>query len=313
MPRRWGIVGAGAVGGYYGFRLLQAGQGVVYLVRGATLQALRARGLRVTSGGATFELPVEASDDPAALASCDTVLVTVKNPDLPGALETVRRGLGGGAFAVTLQNGVEAAFMAQRVLGEGRVVAGIAYLGCERVGPGEIAHTGLGRLSVGEPAGGASARCAALAADLEACGVPARVSERIAEELWKKLAWNAAFNGPTALARCSPAALLADPDSRALCAALVEEVAAAARARGIALPATLAEEVIRMSEPLTDLRTSMLQDLEAGRPNEIDALYRGTMHILREAGSPCAAHQAVCALLAAAERGFRASPGPGSP
>ena len=304
--RRYGIVGAGAVGGYFGFRIAASGRSVHFLVRGATLAALRGRGLRVTTEGVPRAVAVEASDDPAGLGECDTVLVTVKNPDLEGALEAVRGGLAEKAFAVTLQNGLDAPRAARRVLGAGRVVAGIAYLGAEAAAPGEILHTGLGLLTVGEPEGGPSARCQALAEDLNACGIPTRTSERIEEDLWKKLAWNAAFNGPTALARCSPAALAADPEGRALARALIQEVLEAARTTKLDLPATLADDQIRLSEPLTELRTSMLQDLEAGRPMEIEALYTRTLRLLREAGKPAPAHQAVVALLSAARSSFRA-------
>ena len=302
----WGIIGAGAVGGFYGFRLARAGQSVLYLTRGATLEALRRDGLRVTSDGAQFTVAVRATADPEELQECAVIFVAVKNPDLQQALEMTRRALQPRAFAVTLQNGIGAPAKASEALGEGRVVAGIAYLGCARVGPGEIVHTGLGRLTVGEPGGGSSARCRGLAARLEACGIPTRASARIEEDLWKKLAWNAAFNGPTALARCPPAALLRQPESQALCRALVEEVAAAARIRGILLPPDLPDEILRMSETLTDLRTSMLQDLEAGRPSEIEALYLETLRILEGAGLPAAAHRAVAGMLAAAETGFSA-------
>ncbi len=301
------------MGGYYGFRLASAGQPVRYLARGETLRQLRKRGLRVTSGGKTLDVAVAADDDPAALRPCDTILIAVKNPDLEAALAAARAGLGEAAFAVTLQNGILAPGQAQQQLGLGRVVAGIAYLGCARIAPAEILHTGLGRLTFGEPGGGTSERCAALVAEFEACGVPARASARIEEDLWRKLAWNAAFNGTTALARSSPAALLADADSRALCLDLVREVGAAARARGVELPEGLPEEIARMSEPLTDLRTSMLQDIEAGRPTELDSLYRATLDILHAAGLPAGAHRAVAGLLAAAERGFKGGPDPGSP
>jgi 2-dehydropantoate 2-reductase len=299
---RIGIIGAGAVGGYFGFRLARAGAGPIFLVRGLTLEALRERGLRVTSGGCLQTVRVDASDDPEALAGCGAVLVAVKNADLPEALEAARRGMTGQAFAVTLQNGVQAPEQAVRVLGAARVVAGIAYLGAERVGPGEITHTGLGKITVGDLLSAPSPRCAELVETFEAAGIPARQSERIAADLWRKLAWNAAFNGPTALARCSPAALVAEPAGRELCRRLVEEVREAASLRGVELPADLAEQTLRMSEPLTDLRTSMLQDLEAGRPPEVETLYEHALSLLRQAGRPAHAHAAVAALLRVAAR-----------
>jgi 2-dehydropantoate 2-reductase len=297
---RIGIIGAGAVGGYFGFRLAKAGCAPVFLVRGATLETLRARGLRVTTGGTLETAPVEASAEPAALASCDAVLVAVKNLDLPGALESARRGMGREAFAVTLQNGVEAPEEAARALGPGRTAAGIAYLGAERVGPGEIVHTGLGRITVGELGGASSRRCSDLVEALEAAGIPSRQSSHIVADLWRKLAWNAAFNGPTALSRCAPAALVADAGGRDRCRRLIEEVREAASLRGVDLPAGTTDETLRMSEPLTDLRTSMLQDLEAGRPLEVEALYGHALGILRKGGRPAPAHEAVAALLRAA-------------
>jgi 2-dehydropantoate 2-reductase len=299
---RIGIIGAGAVGGYFGFRLAKAGCAPTFLVRGATLAALRGRGLQVTIGGVRDEAAVDASGDPGALASCEAILVAVKNLDLAQALAAARVGMGEGAFAVTLQNGVQAPGEAARALGPGRVVAGVAYLGAERIGPGEIVHTGLGKITVGELEAPSSRRCSDLVALLEAVGIPARQSGHVVADLWRKLVWNAAFNGPTALARCAPAALVADPAGRELCRRLAEEVREAARLRGIDLPASSAEETLRMSESLTQLRTSMLQDLEAGRPLEVEALYGHVLGILRGAGRPAPAHEAVAALLSAAAR-----------
>jgi 2-dehydropantoate 2-reductase len=297
-----GIIGAGAVGGYFGFRLAQAGCGPRFLARGASLQALQRVGLTVTSGGRRETVSVEASGDPGILSSCDAVLVAVKNLDLAEALAAAAAGMGERAYAVTLQNGVEAPVEASRALGPGKVVAGIAYLGAERVGPGEIVHTGLGKITVGEMSAPSGRRCAELVEMLDSAGIPARESRDIRSDLWRKLAWNAAFNGPTALARCSPSDLATDPEGRELCRRLVEEVREAARHRGVELPAALAEETIRMSEPLIDLRTSMLQDLEAGRAPEVDALYGHALAALKEAGRPAPAHEAVAALLRAAAR-----------
>ncbi len=303
--RVWGIVGAGAVGGYFGYRLARAGERVRFLVRGRTLQALSSRGLELISQGIRYRCEVEASEDPGVLSGCQTVLLAVKNLDLGPALALVRKGLDAGSFAVTLQNGVDAPALAGRVLGEGNVVAGITYLGAECIAPGEILHMGLGRLMVGEPGGGSSARCDLLAADLESAGIPARASDRIVEEMWKKLAWNAAFNGPTALARCSPGALVADPEAQALCRQLIAEVVEAAGASGVKLPPGLADDQIQLGAGLTELRTSMLQDLEAGRPLEIEALYLRTLSVLGSLGKKASAHRSVVGLLRACGSAFK--------
>lgn len=312
MARIWGIIGAGAVGGYFGFRLAQSGQQVRYLVRGETAEALRSNGLRVTTGGRQYTQPVEAGETPEILTGCDTVLITVKNHDLSSALEAVRQAPGLNGFSITLQNGMGAPYEAIRALGRDRVLAGIAYLGAERTAPGMIVHTGLGRLMVGEMDAPPGARCAEVVKDLEEAGIPACSADRIELEMWKKLAWNAAFNGPTALSRCSPAALATDPEGRALCKVLIEEVIEAARSQGVIIPPEVAEEQIGLSQDLTDLRTSMLQDLEAGRRLETDALYLHTLHVLRKAGRPAPAHQTVGALLTAAESRIRGSPSHGS-
>ncbi len=312
MARIWGIVGAGAVGGYFGFRLAQSGQQVRYLVRGQTAEALRSNGLRVTTGGRDYSQPVEVGETPEILTGCETVLITVKNHDLAAALEAVRQAPGLSGFSITLQNGVGAPHEAIRVLGEDRVVGGIAYLGAERTAPGVIVHTGLGRLMVGEMSTLPGTRCAEVVRDFETAGIPARVADRIKLEMWKKLAWNAAFNGPTALSRCSPAALASHPEGLALCQALIGEVIEAARLQDVIIPPEVADEQIGSSQGLTSLRTSMLQDLEAGRKLEVDALYLYTLRVLRKAGKSAPAHQTVGALLTAAESWIRDSRSHGS-
>lgn len=312
MARIWGIIGAGAVGGYFGFRLAQSGQQVRYLVRSETAAALRSNGLRVTTGGREYIQPVAVGETPEILTGCDTVLITVKYHDLSSALEAVRQAPGPSGFSITLQNGVRAPYEAMRILGEDRVLGGIAYLGAERTAPGVIVHSGLGRLMVGEMDAPPGSRCAAVVRDLEEAGIPARVADRIELEMWKKLAWNAAFNGPTALSRCSPAALTKAPEGRALCQTLIDEVIEAARSQGVIIPPEVVAEQIGLSQGLTSLRTSMLQDLEAGRRLETDALYLHTLEVLRKAGKPAPAHQTVVALLTVAESGIRDSRSHGS-
>jgi 2-dehydropantoate 2-reductase len=297
------IAGSGAVGLYYGARLAAAGNGVVFWARGENLGALRERGLTVRSirGDVTLAHPALAADaaEAAAQGPFDLVLVTVKGYDTGAVCRPELRGaLAPGATVLTLQNGVESAAPLAAYFGA-RAAAGIAFIGSERTAPGVVAHTAAGHVVIGEPGGGESERMRALAARLAGAQIDVRVAADIRLAQWRKLLWNVAFNGPTALGRCYALDLLATPEGEATVRALLRETVAVARALGVGLDAGDADETLRLTRDSGPVRTSMLVDAERGRPLEYEAIYGPPLREAKRLGIEAPVLTAVYALLAA--------------
>lgn len=300
------VAGAGALGLYYGGRLAQAGHPVAFWARGANLAKLRAGGLTVRSRAGDFRLPAPVTVDSAAAAAAagpfDLILVTTKGyhggADFYASLAPA---LAGSGVALTLQNGVESAKPLSAVFGR-RVLAGVAFIGAERTAPGTVEHTAAGHVVLGEPEGGMSERAQAVASLLQGAGIQAAASRDIRVDQWRKLVWNAPFNGITALTRVYAHETLAVPEGRALVEAAMREVAAVAGAAGVALEPTVVADTLRLTETAGPVRTSMLVDLEHGRPLEIEALYGPPIREGERLGVPTPVLRSLAALLAVAQR-----------
>src|SRR5918996_5386815 len=214
---RIAVVGAGGVGGYFGMRLAQAGRAVAFVARGAHLAAMRARGLalRSTVHGDT-RLPVTATDDPAEVGPVDLVLFCVKSTDTESAAVHTEPLVGEETAIVSLQNGVDNEARIESVLGrkgKDRVLGGVAYVAAGLGAPGEVVHTGEGRLAIGGMTGGGSDRARLIGALFANAGVPCQVSSNITWVLWRKLLWNSAFNALTAIGRATVRQLLEVPEA----------------------------------------------------------------------------------------------------
>lgn len=273
---RIAIVGAGAVGCYFGGRLAEAGNTVHFLARGEQLRALRENGLSVHSElGDLRQLEVEATDDPHGIGPADVVLVTVKSYDLPEAINAVQLLIDDDTAVIGLQNGVTAEEELSQAIGEDRVLGGVAYIEAVVASPGAVEHrSSFARLVFGELDGNASARARDFEEACRAAGIEAQLSEDIVAELWKKWVFICAFSGMTALCRRPIGEIMADPDLSASYRLILEEVAALAGARGVELPEDLVEERFAFSRDVLDprMRSSLLADLEAGKRLEVDAL-----------------------------------------
>src|SRR5215212_4914920 len=199
---RLAIIGAGGVGGYFGARLAAAGSDVSFVARGAHLDAIKARGLRLESPKGNLHIEkVAATSDPAEIGAVDIVLLTVKMYDLETAAASLPPLLGKRTAVVTLQNGVEAVDIVARHVGREHVVGGVAYIGAVISEPGVIRHTALDALIFGELDGSRSDRLAQLEAACLAAGFAARVSSDILADLWSKFARLSVFSGMTAVTR----------------------------------------------------------------------------------------------------------------
>jgi 2-dehydropantoate 2-reductase len=292
------VVGAGAIGGLVGTKLALAGGAQVSAVaRGATLQSLQRHGWRLRSGGEQFEAPVAAvSDDPSALGPQDLVVIAVKGPALTDVARRIAPLLTPDTLVLPAMNGVPWWFEPglQSVDPGGEVAAAIPaqqVIGCVvhasalTAEPGLVAHQrGLG-LIVGEPAGGPSPRVQRLAALLSDAGFETTVSPRIRDDIWYKLWGNLSTNPVSALTGATTDRILADPLVSAFCIAAMAEAKAVGERIGVHLPQAPAERH-EVTRKLGVFKTSMLQDAEAGRPLELDAIVGAVRELGERVGVP---------------------------
>ena len=297
-PVKVAIVGAGAIGLFLGTRLARAGALVSAVARGATAEALRSHGLRWEEGGAGVTAPVRVAEDGRDLGVQDLVVVAVKGPSLPTASAHVTPLLGAHTMVLPAMNGVPWWFFhglggslegsaVRAVDPDGRVAAGIpvrhvlgcvVHATCSVVAPGRGRH-GFGRgLIVGEPGGGTSARVRDLAARLDAAGFETTISERIQADVWYKLWGNMTMNPMSALTGATCDRLLDDPLLDRFTLAIMAEAAAIGEKIGCPIRQS-GEERNAVTRKLGAFKTSMLQDVEAGKPLEIDGLLTAVSEI----------------------------------
>lgn len=269
------VLGAGGVGGYFGGKLARAGEAVTVLARGPHLDAMRRHGLRVRSRvEGEWTAPVDAREDLSGLPAADAVLLCVKSFDTETALERARPVVGPLTAVLSLQNGVESAEIVEARLGAGHAVGGAAYVFAVVEAPGVIAHRLGGRIVLGELDGRLTSRVEALRAAFARAGVPAEATTQMRRVLWEKYLFIGAQAGMTALTRQPLGVVRAIPECWRLYRTIVEELAALARAEGVALPGDAVDGVMKSAEALGPEATSSLQhDLLAGKPLELEALH----------------------------------------
>jgi 2-dehydropantoate 2-reductase len=260
------VVGAGAVGCYYGGMLARAGHAVTLIGRPQHVQAIQARGLRMQTLAFDEQVRVQASTDPAAVAGADLVLFSVKSPDTEATGQQLRAHLPAAALVLTLQNGVDNAERLRTVLAQ-EVAAAVVYVATEMAGPGHMRHHGRGELVI-EP----GPRSAPLAQQLRAAGVPTEVSANARGALWAKLVLNCAYNALSAIAQQPYGRLVQGAGVPQVMADLVAECLAVAAAEGIAMPADIHVAVERLAQTMATQSSSTAQDLARGKPTEIDYL-----------------------------------------
>ncbi len=260
------VVGAGAVGCYYGGMLARAGHAVTLIGRPQHVQVFQAQGLRMQTLAFDEQVRVRASTDPAAASDADLVLFSVKSPDTETTGHQLRAHLGSQALVLTLQNGVDNAERLRTVLAQ-EVAAAVVYVATEMAGPGHMRHHGRGELVV-EP----GPRSEALAHLLRAAGVPTEVSANARGALWAKLVLNCAYNALSAIAQLPYGRLVQGAGVPQVMADLVAECLAVAAAEGVDLPADIHVAVERLAQSMPTQSSSTAQDLARGKPTEIDYL-----------------------------------------
>lgn len=308
------VVGAGAVGNYFGAMLARAGHRVTLVGRAAHVQAVGARGLQLhlsTPEGVRAEsVPMAATTELAAVRDADLVLFCVKSTDTDAVAREMAPHIAPGTWVMSLQNGVDnAASIARHVHGAGRVVVpAVVYVATAMPEPGVVKHFGRGDLVAGpltaaDTADAAhAARLQALAAFFAAAGVPVRVSAEVLQELWMKLMVNSAYNAISALAQLPYGRMVELPEIRAVQRAVVEEVVAVARAEGQPLSLAAALQAMeRIAVAMPQQYSSTAQDLARGKPTEIDHL---NGHVARRGealGIPTPVNRTLHALVKLAE------------
>ena len=269
------VVGAGAVGGYYGARLAQHGHDVHFLLR-SDYDAVRQNGWTVESRDGDFRLPassVHVYDDPRKMPRADLVVVTLKSTANDQFERLITPLLHDQTAILTLQNGLGNEDRLADLFGAKRVLGGMAFVCINRAGPGVVRHTDHGIIRLGEFVGpGKSARSERVAGMFAGSEVPCVVLDDLRWGRWQKLTWNIPFNGLGAALDLTTDQLIGTAEGRRLVAELIREVIAAAKTDGVALPDELAETQIENTTTMGPYRSSMQVDRQEGRLMEVEAI-----------------------------------------
>ncbi|MFN3671623.1 MAG: ketopantoate reductase family protein [Bosea sp. (in: a-proteobacteria)] len=260
------IMGAGAVGCYYGARLAQAGHAVTLIARPQHVQALEQRGLIFETQSSTETVAVSATAQPSGVAQADIVLFCVKSGDTASAGQAIAPHLADSAAILSLQNGVDNAERLREALGR-EVIPTAVYVAAEVVGPGHVRHHGRGELVIGP--GAASAE---IAAAFGQAGIPTEVSDNVIGALWTKLIVNCAYNAFSAIPQLPYGRMIAVDGIKDSMTDIVEECLAVARARHVQVDEGILEKVLALAATMPEQLSSTAHDLARGKPTEIDHL-----------------------------------------
>jgi 2-dehydropantoate 2-reductase len=267
QPLKVAVMGAGAVGCYYGGMLARAAHEVILIARPQHVDAIGRNGLRMETKTFDEQVRLAASADPSAVRGADLVLFCVKSTDTESAGAQIRPHLSRGALVLTLQNGVDNADRLRAVLPAHQVAAAVVYVATEMAGPGHVRHHGRGELVI-EP----SDASAAVAQALTAAGVPTEVSDNVRGALWMKLIINCAYNAISAIAQRPYGQNVQGEGIQDVMRDVVDECAAVARAEGVQLPGDVDAAVRRIVDTMPTQSSSTAQDLARGKRTEIDYL-----------------------------------------
>jgi 2-dehydropantoate 2-reductase len=297
---RIAFIGAGGVGGYFGGKLAQGGADVVFIARGATLEAMRTRGLRVDSikGDFVVDRP-NAMDNPATAGKVDAVFLTVKTWQIAAAAESIKPMIGDETMVIPLENGIDAPDQLAAVLGRDHVLGGLCGIVSFIAAPGHIRHIGAEPFVMfGELDNRRTTRVEQLRDECLRAGVQADIPSDIHHALWSKFVFIAPMSGIGAATRAPIGVWRSMPETRALAIRAIGEIADLARARGVDLGAEAVERTLARFDGLTPDATSSLQrDIIDGKPSELDAQLGAVVRLGRAAGVPTPVCETLLALL----------------
>ena len=310
------VFGAGAIGGMMGAKLAAAGADLSVVARGPHLVAMQANGLSLVSGGETITVHPRCTADAGELGVQDYVIVTLKAHSLPSAAPSIAKMMGPHTSLITAINGVPYWYFhgfegpwkdrhlesvdpggkLRDILPPSQAIGCVVYPAAEVTAPGVITHVYGDRFSLGEPDGSRSERIEAISKLLIASGLKAPIRPRIRDEIWVKLWGNLCFNPVSALTGSTLDRITGRPDLRALCRAMMVEAQAVAEALGVRFAISVDKRIEGAAE-VGEHKTSMLQDLERGRPMEIDALLGAVVELGAMTGHPMPTCDTVLALV----------------
>jgi 2-dehydropantoate 2-reductase len=307
---RVAVMGAGAVGSFYGAMLARAGYDVTLIGRPSHAQAIQRDGLQLQMAQQTHTVRVRASSDPADMAGADLVLCCVKSGDTEAAARQMAPHVNESTLLMSLQNGVDNAQTLARLL-PCRVVAAVVYVAVALGGPGVVRHFGRGDLAIGAMPGGTQSSVPewptlqTLVDFFASADVPVRIVPDVAVELWAKLLVNCAYNAISALAQMPYQKLAALPDIVELQRQIVHEVIAVAAAVGVTLPLDASmEAVARIAAGMPQQLSSTAQDMARRKPSEIDHLNGTVARLGGELGVPTPVNRTLHALVKLVESGY---------
>ncbi len=293
------MVGAGAVGGYFGALLSRSGQDVTFLVRPQTALAISKTGLSIKTPGGDFTVHPPVIEQVTQNTSADLIILAVKCTDLLAVLAQVAPLVAKGAILLTLQNGVDSEERI-RTYFEGHpdcVVAGVAYITARLAEPGVIEHYRRGIISIGELSGEKSERVCKIHEAISQAGISCKLTDQILKEKWEKLCWNATFNPLSVILDAPLSLVLKSPELLKIVEQGIHEIIAVAKAEGFLLHPNIIESTISVTHALQDYYTSMYEDFKRQKPTEIEHLNGDIMRRGEKHGVPTPIHQALYALI----------------
>jgi len=304
---RIAIMGAGAVGGFFGAKLAAASYDVAFIARGAHLAAMQREGLIIESFAGNLHVrDALFTDDPTDVGIADLILFSVKSHETESAAQALEPMVGEKTVILSLQNGVDNADKIAHIWGVNRTLAGVVYIGSQLSYPGTIKHSAGGRIVFGELDGRVHETTKAVEQVLSSAQIPCEINTEIRKAQWQKLLWNAPFCAISCLARAT-AKEIAESDSLTMLALeCMAEVKEAANTVSIDLDPALFDETLNFSSSLGEFKPSMLQDLEAGKPLEFEAFNGIVVSLLQQAGKQAPTNQVFYRVLKYLDKNIRA-------
>src|SRR5437016_3786039 len=297
------VVGAGAIGAFVGAMLSKSGESVTRIAAGAHLRAMQEHGVRVRGEIGNFDAPVSATDDPTKAAAADVVLLTLKAHSLTAMAPRLAPLIASETCVVTMQNGIPWWYFYRhggewegtqlesvdpggeiaKNIDPARVIGCVVYPSANISEPGIIEHIEGTRFAIGEPDGSKSERCRMIADAFIKAGLRCPIRTNIRHDMWVKLMGNVAYNPISALTRATLVEIVQCPETRELAAAIMTETESVARRLGIEIGVTI-EQRLEGAEKVGRHKTSMLQDIESGRPTELEAIVGAVIELGEKLG-----------------------------
>ena len=307
---RIAVFGTGGVGGYFGGRLAEAGEDVIFIARGDHLRAIKDKGLRVDSRDGDFVIyPATATATVSDVGPVDLVIVGVKAWQVPDAARAMKPLVGPDTTVLPLQNGVDAASQLGDALGTDSVIGGLCRIVSFVVGPGHIRHAGsTPSVIIGELDNKQTRRIVTIERVFKRAGVKITIATDIQVALWTKLLFIASFSGVGAIANAPAGVLRTDPQRRSQMLSAMQEIYALAHARGIKLPPDCVDTVMAAVDALSeDATSSMQRDIAAGKPSELESQNGAVVRMAHEAGVEVPTHALIYHTLHPLEEKARAA------